>query len=107
MTLDEIKSRINPQYMDCPGTESYERKWLCDRIEALEASLRVKDLTIGQMANDAQRRVDAWPQAHRLALELECLLIDCKDTAAVSKWWDSAHDALDEFRKVIEETRHA
>lgn len=46
-------------------------------------------------------------QAKRLAMELECLLLDCKDTAAVSKWWDSAHDALDEFRKVIEETRHA
>ena len=46
-------------------------------------------------------------QAKRLAMELECLLIDCKDTAAVSKWWDSAHDALAEFRKVIEETRHA
>ena len=50
---------------------------------------------------------DAYPYAHRLALELECLLLECKDTAAVSKWWDSAHDALAEFRKVIEETRHA
>lgn len=46
-------------------------------------------------------------QAKRLAMELECLLLDCKDTSAVSKRLDSAHDALAEFRKVIEETRHA
>jgi hypothetical protein len=36
MTLEEIKSRINPAYADCLGTESYERKWLCDRIDELE-----------------------------------------------------------------------
>ena len=31
---------------------------------------------------------------HRLALELECLLLDCKDNVVVSKWMDSACDAL-------------
>ena len=35
---------------------------------------------------------------HRLALELECLLMDTKDMAVVSKWWDSAHEALDAWR---------
>ena len=35
MNLDEIKSRINPKYKDTPGTESHERKWLCDEIERL------------------------------------------------------------------------
>ena len=34
-------------------------------------------------------------QAHRLALELECLLMDTKDLSVVSKWWDSAHEALE------------
>jgi hypothetical protein len=33
MNLEEIKSRINPAYADCLGTESYER--LCDRIDKL------------------------------------------------------------------------
>lgn len=42
---------------------------------------------------------DAFPQAHRLALELECLLLSTKDTAAVSTWWDSATDALDQWRE--------
>lgn len=38
---------------------------------------------------------DADADAARLALELECLLTD-KDmpTAVVSRWWDSAHEAL-------------
>lgn len=36
---------------------------------------------------------------HRLALELECLLLDTKDSASVSRWWDSAMVALDEWHK--------
>ena len=39
-------------------------------------------------------------QAKRLALELECLLLSCNDNAAVSAWWDSAHEALEEFRRI-------
>lgn len=42
---------------------------------------------------------DVFPVAHRLALELECLLLDSKDMAAVSKWWDSAHEALEQWRE--------
>ncbi len=40
--------------------------------------------------------------AKRLALELECLLLSCKDTAAVSKWWESAHEALEIYRADID-----
>lgn len=36
--------------------------------------------------------------AKRLALELECLLLDTKDTAALSRWWDSANEALYAYR---------
>ncbi len=46
---------------------------------------------------------DVFPAAHRLALELECLLLDTKDTAAVSKWWDSAHEALEQWREFCRE----
>ena len=42
----------------------------------------------------------AWAQAHRLALELECLLLDTKDTAIVSKWWDSGMKALGEYHEL-------
>ena len=41
----------------------------------------------------------AWAQAHRLALELECLLLDTRDNAIVSKWWDSGMEALDEYQR--------
>ena len=41
---------------------------------------------------------DAFPQAHRLAMELECLIMACSDTAATAKWWDSAHEALEQWR---------
>lgn len=42
----------------------------------------------------------AWAQAHRLALELECLLLDTKDNAIVSKWWDSGMAALNEYQQL-------
>jgi hypothetical protein len=35
--LDEIKSRINLAYQEVRGTESHERKILCDEIERLRA----------------------------------------------------------------------
>lgn len=54
---------------------------LLDRIEELE-----------------RERDTAWAQAHRLALELECLIIDTKDNAVVSKWWDSAFEAIEEYQ---------
>jgi len=40
---------------------------------------------------------DVFPVAHRLALELECLIMSTNDTAAVSKWWDSANEALEQW----------
>lgn len=45
---------------------------------------------------------DGWTEADadaaRLAMELECLLLDTKNTAAVSRWWKSANEALDLHR---------
>ena len=38
---------------------------------------------------------------HRLALELECLLLDCKDNVVVSRWMDSACEALDAWQKLF------
>lgn len=46
---------------------------------------------------------DFAADAHRLALELECLLLSSKDTAAVSAWWDSAHEALEQHRALCAE----
>lgn len=38
---------------------------------------------------------------HRLALELECLLLDCKDNAVVSRWMDTACEALEAWQKLF------
>lgn len=45
---------------------------------------------------------DAEADAARLALELECLLLDTKDMAVVSKWWGSAHEALELHRRRLQ-----
>ena len=33
--IDDLRGRINPQYVDCMGTESHERKQCLDAIESL------------------------------------------------------------------------
>ena len=102
-------SQISPGYA---GLEKYINE-LHNLVSTLKSELReicaaiddpACDLTLTAVECIKKLKAEnatAWAQAHRLALELQ------KDTAIVSKWWDSAHDALDEFRKVIEETRHA
>ncbi len=42
----------------------------------------------------------------KLALELECLLLECNDTAATSKWWNSAHAALEDWRSYLWHVSH-
>jgi hypothetical protein len=51
-------------------------------------------------ALDAEARIAA--HAKRLALELECLLLDTEDTAVVSKWWDSANEALAAYQAEVD-----
>jgi ABC-type transporter Mla subunit MlaD len=53
-----------------------------------------------QLAEAQSNSETAWAQAHRLALELECLIMDTKDNAVVSKWWDSAFEAMEEYHKL-------
>lgn len=52
-----------------------------------------------QLRQQLQQAEDFACNAKRLALELECLLMDTKDLPVQSKWWDSAHEALELFRK--------
>lgn len=46
---------------------------------------------------------DLEAAGHRLALELECLLMDCKDLPTVSKWFDSAHEALAQWQALTQQ----
>ena len=44
---------------------------------------------------------DLRAAGHRLALELECLLMDTKDTAVQSRWWNPALDALQVWQNLF------
>ena len=66
--------------------------------EAFAAGAASRDAEIAELVAALERERDtAWAQAHRLALELECLIMDTKDNAVVSTWWDSAFEAIEEY----------
>ena len=75
---------------------------LCDRMDVLER----EHAAFYEHWHDERRKREALEQeaintlqaGMRLALELECLLMDTRDTAIQSKWWDSAHEALEQWR---------
>ena len=78
-----------------------------DEIELLRQQLAARDAQIESLKAsmyghyELEKDCDtAWAQAHRLALELECLIMDTKDNATVSKWWDSAFEAIEEYNKL-------
>ena len=48
------------------------------------------------------KREDMEAAGHRLALELECLLLDTKDLPTVSRWWDSGMQALEEWQRLFQ-----
>ncbi len=48
-----------------------------------------------------ERLADVEAAGHRLALELECLLMDTKDLPTVSRWWASGMEAMDEWQKLF------
>ncbi len=58
-----------------------------------------------RIAADELRRLQKEEQisahAKRLALELECLLLDANHPA-VSRWWNSAHEALEQYRADVD-----
>lgn len=47
------------------------------------------------------KEVDFFAPGARLALELECLLLDTRDAAVQSRWWDSAYEALEQWRQAV------
>lgn len=53
------------------------------------------------------KEVDFFTPGARLALELECLLLDTRNDAAQSRWWDSAHEALEQWRQAVRDMEAA
>lgn len=85
MTLEEIKSRINPQYQDCVGTESYERKWLCDRIDALEKQRDELLAIVTRISEQTPEKPDYWSSCSQCGLNIsdaEDVIVSLKGGAA-------------------------
>ena len=83
--MSKIAGEINREMMNKKTNESLENV-------LIRSAIRIAELEID--------RDTAWAQAHRLALELECLIMDTKDNAIVSKWWDSAFEAMEEYHNL-------
>lgn len=80
------------------GTTSYtvmEQAMLWDAWQARAALASQPAARVAPVHQPVHGWTDADADAARLALELECLLTD-KDmpTPVISRWWDSAHEAL-------------
>lgn len=70
-------------------------------IEKLKGLLATDSTsTLNDAMHEIERLQNFESDAKRLALELECLLMSC-DLPAATKWWDSAHEALELHRKTI------
>lgn len=67
-------------------------------LASIKVLLKERDALRSKVEELERERDTAWAQAHRLALELECLIIDTKDNAVVSKWWDSAFEAIEGYQ---------
>ena len=52
-------------------------------------------------AREIMKNLDRIAAGHRLALELECLLLDTQDLTTVSRWWDTGMDALEKWRNLF------
>lgn len=78
--------------------------WDDTDYEDMARAMLAAQLSHPNPENTAESSADAEIASHakRLALELECLLLSCGDTAAVTKWWDSAHEALEKYRAAID-----
>ena len=73
-----------------------------NRIGDTIAELRMENaqlLAALEATSNAEQTKEA--AGHRLALELECLLLDCKDNVVVSRWMDTACEALDAWQRLF------
>lgn len=85
------------EHEECEDSDGWMAQ-MCS-MEALHVADEVMTTPFTPTALQADSAT-AWAQAHRLALELECLLLGTKDNATVSKWWDSGMEALSEYQQL-------
>ena len=71
-----------------------------DQLDCMSTLRTDNSQTLVNALAEIERLQNFESDAKRLALELECLLMSC-DLPAATKWWDSAHEALELHRKTI------
>jgi hypothetical protein len=97
--IEEQKGTITALNMALGGDDSTSTENLIDSHERDPDNKGL--ILVTQELADGMR--DVFPAAHRLALELECILLSCTDTCATAKWWDSANEALEQWREFCED----
>lgn len=68
----------------------------------VEELVRHQACSAAQDGPSVQGEVRIAAHAKRLALELECLLLSTKDSAALSRWWDTAMEALGAYQAEVD-----
>ena len=90
MNLEEIKAKINTQYADTIGTESHERKWLCDLIESLRQQLASQGEALAaalatiKLKDEALKEI-AGSNAPHIIVAMKALAIQ-PDDSALKAW---------------------
>ena len=88
--------------------------YVTDEIEALRQALAQPDNTSDSATRSADSAESFCKQelhnlmsvAGRMALELECLLLDTENLSVVSKWWDTGMEALQAYRHYVWSVTH-
>ena len=91
MTIKPIIFSDHPDIVGGIKWSDCELRFIADRDEAWR-----------ELLDRANERIDLLASnGHRLALELECLLMDTKDLPTVSKWWETGMDAVDDWENLF------
>ena len=87
--IDELESNLDSFASECLAARQMAKDVVSKNqnlFNALMESTKLSD--------------NLYSKGHRLAFVLECILLATdSDMAAISKYWDEAHEAIEEWRK--------
>ena len=93
---------------NCSVTDNMANKAIRDQhrdlffrlVRETGSTQSVIDRMLQEIVEVCEQRDDLFSKGHKLAFVLECILLATdSDMAAISKYWDEAHQALEEWRK--------
>jgi len=91
MHLKPVKFSDHPDFVGGIKWSNMELQFISDR-----------DAAWAEMLNGLKERIGLIESnGHKLALELECLLLDTKDLPIVSKWWETGMDAVESWETLF------